>query len=201
MSRAEFHQLFRALAQHDRATAEHSARVRRYALWVAEDLGLSQERRQQLSLAALLHDVGKTFLPGALLNKPGRLTPEEYCRVQEHPAVGERMLHALLAPPEVLAAIRWHHERPDGTGYPDRLRSDQIPLLAQVLAVADSFDAMTTVRPYRKAMNWVEALDCLRGGKGSQFDPEVVERFARALQFGVEDVYLPAVAGCLGGRR
>jgi len=174
--------LFQILAEHDRQTAEHSLRVRSYALWLAEEHGLSSEQSLQLSLAALMHDIGKICLPGSLLNKPGRLTGEEHDWVRMHPVIGEHILRPLLPHPEVLAAVRGHHERTDGKGYPDGLRGEHISLLARILAVADCFDAMTSSRSYQQPLLWPEALRRLRLGAGSQFDGEVVESFALALQ-------------------
>jgi len=174
--------LLLTLRRHDRATAEHSARVRRYALWLADEFGLPGARRRQLSLAALLHDVGKICLPASLLNKPGRLSADEYQRVQLHAVTGEWILRSFLPQGEALDAVRWHHERPDGSGYPDGLVGRAIPLAARLLAVSDAFDAMTSSRPYCPTLTWPQALDALWRGAGGQFDADVVECFAGAVQ-------------------
>ena len=184
---ARLRTLFQALRQHDAPTAEHCLRVRRYALWVADALNLNRSRRRNLSLAAYMHDIGKICLPLSILAKPGKLLADEYLLVQEHPVISERILRPFLPHAEALAAIRWHHERPDGRGYPDGLRGAQIPLAARVLAVADAFDAMTSTRPYRQALPRVTALEMLRLGAGSQFDAEVVGCFIAVLQKPPED--------------
>jgi diguanylate cyclase len=167
----------RALGEHDPETVGHCWRVRRHALRLAVALGLGRGACRQLAVAAVLHDVGKVEVPRAVLQKPGRLTAEESLRVQRHPAVGERLLAADVRDPVVLAAIRHHHERHDGTGYPDRLRGEAVPLLARVLALADCYDAMRSDRPYRPGLSRPAALAAVRQGAGTQFDPRVAAAF------------------------
>jgi HD-GYP domain-containing protein (c-di-GMP phosphodiesterase class II) len=169
--------LLRDLAAHDPSLAGHSQRVRRYAYLLAAALGLNRQETRRLAWAAQLHEVGKVVVPRSILMKPGPLTPAEHRRVREHPAAGERLAAACVGEPEVLAAIRSHHERFDGHGYPDGLAGRQIPHLARVLAVADGFDAMTSPRPYRAALSRPEALDELRRAAGTQYDGPVVEAF------------------------
>ena len=169
--------LVRTVEQRDRYTAGHSRRVRRCALLLADTLCLGRRERRQLLLAAKLHDIGKLGVPDAVLNKPGPLTAEELKVIREHPVAGEHILRPVVRSRAVLDAIRGHHERLDGKGYPDGLRGARIPLLARLLSVADCFDALTSCRAYRKALSVAEALDILRGGAGSQFEPE----FVRAL--------------------
>lgn len=171
--------LFGRLIQHDRRTAEHCQRVCGYAQWLAAEMGLAREMRQQVGAAALLHDIGKLYMSPDVLNKPGPLTPAEFRQMQQHPLLGERLLRPLLPCGDVLAAVRWHHERLDGQGYPHRLAGPQIPLLARILAVADTFDAMTSTRSYRQALSWRQAHAILRRQTGSQFDPAVVACLAR----------------------
>jgi len=130
-----------------------------------------------LNLAAKLHDIGKVGLPESILNKPGRLTAEEFTLVRKHPVIGERVLAPIIGSRTVLAAIRGHHERYDGLGYPDNLRGGNIPLLARIVSVADSFDAMTSTRAYREARSRDEAVDILLKGAGTQFDPDLVPPF------------------------
>jgi len=178
----EIRRLFRLLALHHPETAAHSIRVRRYALWLADEYGLAAPRRRQLGLAARLHDVGKLCVPRAVLDKPARLNPAEFRRVQDHPVAGELLLRGLTSSTAILAAVRWHHERPDGRGYPDGIGGRRLPLLPRLLAVADVFDAMTSPRPYSPPLHWAEALDRLRAGAGAQFDGEVVEAFAAVLR-------------------
>jgi HD-GYP domain-containing protein (c-di-GMP phosphodiesterase class II) len=163
----------RALQAHDPETVGHCWRVRRHALRLAVVLGLGRGACQELALAAVLHDVGKMEVPRSVLQKPGRLTAEESLRVQRHPAAGERLLAADVRDPVVLAAIRHHHERHDGVGYPDRLRGERIPLLARVLALADCYDAMRSDRPYRPGLSRAAALAAVRQGAGTQFDPHL----------------------------
>jgi response regulator RpfG family c-di-GMP phosphodiesterase len=170
--------LVRTLEERDPCTAGHSRRVRRHALGLAGALGLGGRERKRLLLAAKLHDIGKIGIPEAILNKPGALTGDEQRVVREHPVIGERILRPVVRSRAVLAAVRGHHERLDGTGYPDGLKGAQIPLLARVLAVADCFDALTSARAYRPALPVREALDVLRAGAGKQFDPEFVRALA-----------------------
>ena len=193
--RAEVRRLLRALADHDRDTALHSLRVWRFAMWTAAEFGLGRRERAQLSVAARLHDIGKVCIPRAVLTKPDRLSPEEYRRVQTHAALGASVLGGLTDCPVVHGVVRWHHERPDGKGYPDGLRAGQVPLLARVVAVADAFDAMTAARPYGRPLPWLVALDVLRGEAGRQFDPTVVDRFTAALR---RSVARPAACGKRG---
>src|SRR5207249_8296744 len=159
----------------------HSLRVRSYVLRLADALGLDRRLRRQLGLAAKLHDIGKVGLPENVLNKTGALTPQELLVVREHPVIGERILAPIIRSRRVLAAIRGHHERFDGQGYPDGLRGEAIPLLARILTVADCFDAMTSVRAYRDALSWNDAKEVLRQGAGTQFDPAFVKPFLAAL--------------------
>lgn len=169
--------LARTVEERDSYTAGHALRVRDYAIELARAIGLNRQQRQRLSLAAQLHDIGKLAVPDAILNKPDRLTHEEFAVVKEHPATGERILAPVIRQPEVLAAIRGHHERLDGSGYPDGLKGDEIPLLARLIAIPDCFDAVTTSRAYRSAMGLGPALDLLREGAGTHFDPDLVRVF------------------------
>jgi response regulator RpfG family c-di-GMP phosphodiesterase len=169
--------LVRTLEERDPYTAGHSARVRRCAARLARAVGLGPRERRQLLLAAKLHDIGKLGVPDAVLNKRGPLDDDERRLVEAHPAIGERILRPVMRSRPVLAAIRSHHERLDGRGYPDGLRGPQIPLLARLLSVADCFDALTSTRAYRDALSVPEALAVLRDGAGTQFEPA----FVRAL--------------------
>jgi putative two-component system response regulator len=169
--------LVRVMEERDPTTAGHSARVRRYSLMLADELGLELRLRRRLSLAAKLHDIGKAGVPEAILNKPAKLTLAEETVVRQHPVIGERILSPVLHNREVLAAIRHHHERIDGRGYPDGLSGDRIPLLARLIAIADCYDALTSARAYRAALSRAEALDILRAGAGSHLDAELVRVF------------------------
>lgn len=176
-----------AVEAKDPYTRGHASRVRQICLALAQAGGLSAEEQTQLEFAADLHDVGKIGVKGEILNKKSRLTPEEYEHIKKHPVIAEVILKdvGLLAP--VRPLIRAHHERWDGAGYPDGLAGEQIPFLARIMAVADSFDAMRTQRPYRPPLSLEETLEELRQGSGSQFDPQVVELFERVCRQGILD--------------
>ncbi|MBI3410183.1 MAG: response regulator [Planctomycetes bacterium] len=169
--------LVRTLEARDPYTSGHSLRVRRLVLKLARRLRLDGRLRTELGLAATLHDIGKVGLPEALLNKAGPLSAEEQAVVQQHPIIGERILGPILRNRAILAAIRGHHERFDGLGYPDHLRGEAIPLPARIIALADCFDALTSSRAYRHARPRAEALQILREGAGTQFDPQLLPAF------------------------
>jgi len=165
------------MEERDPCTAGHSLRVRCYALRLADAVGLPKRQRKYLSLAAKLHDIGKVGVPEAVLNKPGALTEDEFRLIREHPVIGERILSPILRNPEVLAGIRGHHERLDGTGYPDGLAGERVPLLARLIAIPDCFDALTTSRAYRAALPAPKALEIIRASAGVHLDSEFVEAF------------------------
>lgn len=170
--------LAHALEAKDPYTKGHSARVAAYAGRIAAVLGLPDPDVQLIELGAELHDIGKIGVREAVLHKPARLTAEEYQHIMQHTVIGARILEPLLKhAPQVLAVVRSHHERPDGSGLPDGLKSDEIPLHARVVSVADGFDAMTTGRPYRPPRNVAEALSEIRQGAGTQWDGDAVEAF------------------------
>jgi HD-GYP domain-containing protein (c-di-GMP phosphodiesterase class II) len=173
--------LVRRLECHDPFAADHARRVAQYSGLLARALGLDFRKRRQLRLAARLHDIGKVAIPRAILLKPGPLSAEEYRHVQMHALLGECLLAAFIRSPAVLTAVRNHHERHDGLGYPDGLEGGKVPLPARLIAVADCYDALTSTRPYRPALSPAEALDQLRAGAGTQFDPLIVEAFVAAL--------------------
>jgi putative two-component system response regulator len=169
--------LVRTMEERDSYTAGHSRRVRAYALRLGRVLGLDDRQMRELSLAAKLHDIGKVGVPEAILNKPGPLTLAESLIVREHPIIGERILRSIIRNRAVLAAIRGHHERIDGTGYPDGLKGTKIPLLARVITVADCFDALTSARAYRAPLSPAQALELLLACAGTHFQPEFVRAF------------------------
>ncbi len=152
-------------------------------------MGLSEERMATLELAAYIHDFGKIGMPDAIFAKPGRLDPDEWQEVLQHPQMGADFLADIEELSEVASIIRHHHERVDGAGYPDGLRGDAIPLLSRILAVADTFEAMTSDRPYRAAASWAEALRELDCHAGAQFDAGVVAAATRVIlrKLGLED--------------
>lgn len=173
--------LVRTMEERDPYTAGHSLRVRRFSLALADALDLDRKRRRLLSLAAKLHDIGKIGVPEAILNKQGSLTDDEMRVVRMHPEIGERVLKPIVRQSEILSAIRGHHERLDGRGYPDGLRGSAIPLLARIISVADCFDALTTSRAYRNALTVAEAVEVLRSGRGTQFEPAFLDAFLGVL--------------------
>lgn len=172
--------LINSVEARDIYTKGHSLRVSQMAARTGEQMGLSPESLRTLHQAALLHDVGKIGIPDAILNKPGRLTDEEFAIIKAHPGKGEAMISAIPSLRGTLAGIRSHHERQDGSGYPDRLQGATIPLQARIIAVADVFDAMTSSRAYRPAYPPERALQELREGAGVRYDPQVTEAFLEA---------------------
>jgi len=168
----------------DAYTRGHSGRVSGYAAAIAVALGLSEADIARIRQAGLLHDVGKIGVPDAILLKPGALSDEEFAVIKEHPEIGERILRGLPFLAEILPAVRHHHERWDGRGYPDGLAGAAIPPDAAILAVADSLDAMTSSRTYRVALSVSEAIRRVREGAGAQYDPRVVVAFDHALADG-----------------
>jgi response regulator RpfG family c-di-GMP phosphodiesterase len=173
--------LVRTIEERDPYTAGHSMRVRRFSLLLAAEIGLERGLRKRLSLAAKLHDIGKVAIPETILNKPGPLTDEEMEVIRQHPGTGYRILTPIIRSRVVLEAIRSHHERLDGKGYPDGLAGDRIPLLARIITIPDCFDALTTSRAYRRALPVNQAVEILRAGVGSQFERELVEAFVRVV--------------------
>ena len=169
-------QVTAALERQDRYTIGHSRRVARNAALVAAGMGLSDEEVATVRAAATLHDIGKLDVPRGILNKPGKLTADEY-EVVKHHAVDGAALVATLGDAELTTIVRHHHERVDGTGYPDGLAGGQIPIGARILAVADTFDAIVSPRPYRPAATHQRAIDVLHEESGTHFDPDVVKAF------------------------
>ena len=179
--------LVAALDARDEYTAGHSAAVARYSQDIAARLGLSDEDQQLAHLCGLVHDIGKVALPAGLLEKPGPLTLEERRQMEEHPAVGERILAKVENYTEIARIVRHHHERVDGNGYPDALVGDDIPSISRILAVADAYDAMTSDRPYREAMPSRVARLRIAQAVGSQFDTTVVAAFEAILASSTDD--------------
>lgn len=166
--------LVTTLDARDRYTAGHSEAVATYARAIAERLELAEEEQKLAFLCGLVHDVGKVGLPAGLLEKPGPLTLEERRQMEQHSAIGERILANVEDYSEIAKIVRHHHERIDGQGYPDGLRGDEIPILSRIIAVADAFDAMTSDRPYRDSMPQRTARLRLAQAAGSHFDATVV---------------------------
>ncbi|MCW2986781.1 MAG: hypothetical protein JWR63_4351 [Conexibacter sp.] len=175
----------RAIDARDPYTARHSEKVAGYAVRLARGLGLPAADCQRIHLAGMLHDVGKVALERSILHKPGKLTDEEWQQVREHPAQSAHIIGAVSRFAEYVPGARHHHERYDGRGYPDGLAGKAIPLDARILAVADSYDAMTSDRSYRPALSHDEAIRRLTADAGTQFDPVCVRAFA-ALDLGAD---------------
>jgi putative two-component system response regulator len=167
-----------AVEAKDPYTEGHLHRLEEYASRISSALALPAHAKQVNEYGALLHDIGKIGIPEAILNKPGKLTPEEFAIIKQHPEIGERICRPLRLGAEISPIVRGHHERWDGGGYPDGLAGEAIPLGARIVAVADAFDAMTTDRPYRKALALEKAWKILREGAGTQWDAAVVDAFA-----------------------
>lgn len=170
-----------ALEVRDPYTRGHSDRVKRYCRVIARQMGLPAKQIQELERAALVHDIGKIAVSDAIMNKPGRLNPHEFAQVQQHPEKSIDLVRLIPNPQDTLLAIRHHHERVDGKGYPDGLAGDNIPLVARILAVADAYDALTSARPYRPAFTHEVALGILKENAGTQWDAEVVKAAIQAL--------------------
>jgi putative nucleotidyltransferase with HDIG domain len=173
--------LVQTLEESDRYTAGHSRAVATYSRDIAEQLGMPPDDQELTYLCGLVHDIGKIGLSPALLNKEGRLTLEERREMERHSEIGERILEKVAAYQGVANAVRHHHERIDGEGYPDRLRGEDIPRISRIIAVADAYNAMTSDRPYRKAMPFEVARDRLLQAMGSQFEPDMVVAFLAVL--------------------
>lgn len=173
-----------AIDAKDPYTYGHSRRVARFAVAICGELGMKKERVREVELASFLHDIGKIGTPESILRKPGSLRPEEYEKIKEHPGKGAEILSTIAELGEIVAWIRHHHEWYDGTGYPDRLASEEIPLEARVITVADTFDAMTTDRPYRKGMPPETVMKIMEQFSGVQFDPDLLRAFYRCLEKG-----------------
>jgi putative two-component system response regulator len=172
-----------ALEAKDKYTSGHSQRVAETSVAIAKELGMPQDSIDKIRLAGLVHDIGKIGVRESVLNKPCRLTDEEFNHIKSHCEIGEHILTPIVEDEEILKAVRHHHERYDGRGYPDGLSGKQIPLGARILAVADTYDAMTSERPYREAMSAEATYTEIERGKGTQFDPEVVDAFLRTTKF------------------
>ncbi|MEW6188804.1 MAG: HD domain-containing phosphohydrolase, partial [Actinomycetota bacterium] len=166
----------------DHYTFGHSQAVTKYAVAIAKKLSLPESEIESIRIASMLHDIGKIGLDGTILNKPGKLTPEERALVNLHPLMGVNILKSLEFLKSTIPLILYHHEHFDGMGYPEGIAGKAIPLGARIIAVADAFNAMISERPYRRALSIEEAIEELRNYSGTQFDPTVVEAFLKILR-------------------
>ncbi|HXP39119.1 MAG TPA: HD domain-containing phosphohydrolase [Candidatus Acidoferrales bacterium] len=189
--------LARSIEGKDPYTHGHCERLADYSARLGEQLGLAGDQITALRRAGIVHDVGKIAVPDAILLKPGRLTPDEWTIIREHSAVGERICAPLKSFRFVLPIIRHHHEKLDGSGYPDGLRGDAIPIAARVLQIVDVYDALTTDRPYKKAFSITDALQTMKEEVSQGWwDPHIFDQFERLVRTGAADfLSRGAVAG------
>jgi HD-GYP domain-containing protein (c-di-GMP phosphodiesterase class II) len=173
-----------AIDEKDPYTRGHSDRVAKYSVMVGQQLGLSAEELDRLRISALLHDVGKIGVDDRVLKKPGALTAEEYQIMKQHPSKGANIMRPVAQLKEMLPGIELHHEHVDGKGYPYGLKGDEIPLMARIISVSDTLDAITTNRPYQSAREIDTALEVIRKAAGSKFDPNVVGALEAVVQSG-----------------
>ncbi len=184
--RGQFFQVCEALAdamtKRDRYTGGHTKRVGIFSEMIAEELDFSFSEMSDLRLSALLHDIGKIGIADSVLKKNGHLTPQEFEMMKSHPQVGYEILGHIEGLKNVVDGVRYHHERFDGKGYPDGLKGDEIPVVAQIISVADTFDAMISTRPYRKGLSPMIAYEEILDNAGTQFSHKVVEAFEKAFK-------------------
>jgi HD-GYP domain-containing protein (c-di-GMP phosphodiesterase class II) len=181
-----------ALQERDRYTGEHSESVVDLTARVGESLALDEDEISRIRTAALLHDIGKVGVPDEILHKPGPLDEREWEIMRQHPVIGERILRAIPGMGAVARIVRHEHERWDGDGYPDRLAGAQIPIGSRIILACDAYHAMTSDRPYRRAMTHAAAMTELSGNAGAQFDPDVAQALVGYL-FGRRQAGLAAV--------
>lgn len=169
--------LAETIEKRDPYTGNHTKRVMEYSLAIGKTLGLPEEDMSRLQLGAVLHDIGKIGISDSVLLKESALTDEEFEQIKKHPVYGEEIIRNISQLKSAIPGVKSHHEKFNGRGYPDALKGEEIDITARIIAVADSFDAMTSTRPYRKGLSMDSAFDELRKYSGSQFDPDVVEAF------------------------
>ena len=177
--------LAEAIEKRDPYTGEHTKRVMEYSLTIGKTMGLSQKEMMNLRLSAILHDIGKIGIRDNLLLKNERLTVDEYNAIMMHAVYGAEMLAHIRQLKDIIPGVKWHHEKYDGSGYPDGLEGEDIPVIARIISVADTFDAMTTDRPYRKGLSVKAAMEELKRYAGAQFDPDAVDAFTKVYNEGM----------------
>lgn len=180
-----------AIDAKDPYTRGHSERVSSYSMAIARHLGLGQEEVFRVRIAAILHDVGKLGVRDSILNKPGGLSEDEYRIMRRHPDIGAQIMAPIRMLKDIIPGIRNHHETWDGSGYPDGLKGDEIPLVARIIGASDTFDAMTTNRPYQQAMPLEYVIGKMRAMSGTRFDPDVIDALLAAIETG--DVTPPSI--------
>jgi len=179
-----------AIDAKDQYTHGHSERVSSFSMAISRHLGLTQEEVFRVHIAAILHDVGKLGIRESILNKPGGLSDEEFDIMRQHPSIGAQIMSPIRMLKDIIPGIRNHHETWNGKGYPDQLKGEEIPMVARIIGIADTFDAMTTTRPYQQAMTLDYVLDKMRSMSGTRFDPVVIDAFIAAVEAG--DITPPA---------
>ncbi len=172
----------------DTYTRNHSDRVSYYSVLIGKQLGMNEDDLEILKQGALFHDIGKIGIPDAILQKPGKLTDEEYDDIKNHPSIGAKILGPAKIFEPLIPMVLHHHERYDGRGYPGSLKGEEIPYMARIVCVADSFDAMTSDRAYRPRFTVVKAIEEMENCKGVQFDPDMVDAFMIALKNNKEQI-------------
>lgn len=186
--RETFYETVFALAdtieKRDPYTGGHTKRVMEYSVAIGEEMGLNRDEIEKLKLAAILHDIGKIGIRDSVLLKEDKLTDEEFAIIKRHTIYGDEILGHLKRLEKISPGVKYHHEKYNGTGYPEGLKGEEIPIIARIIAVADTFDAMTTDRPYRKGLTFEAALEELNKKAGTQFDPIVVDSFIRVFERG-----------------
>ena len=168
----------------DKYTNGHSKRVAEYTALLARELGYDNETVEKYYNIALLHDIGKIGIPSEVLNKQGKLTVDEYHKIQSHTTLGSNVLKDISIMPELSVGAESHHERPDGKGYPQGLTGEEIPRVAKIIGVADTFDAMYSKRPYRARMNFEKVVAVISNARGTQLAEDVVDAFLRVVERG-----------------
>lgn len=191
-SRKQYYQIIKTLSAameaKDEYTEGHSKRVELYAEKIAQKMQLPSSKIESIKVAALLHDIGKIGVENLILRKPESLCEDEWEKVKEHPNIGIKILEDVEFPDNIKEVIQSHHERYDGTGYPNGLKGDEIPIEAYIIAIADAYDALTSNRPYRKAYSKEQAIDIIDKNKGSQFHPKVADIFISILKENRDDL-------------
>lgn len=179
---ATIHALADTIEKRDPYTAGHTKRVMNYSLAIGRMIGLSKKEMENLKLSAILHDIGKIGIRDNVLLKNDKLTSDEFEKIMMHTIYGAEILNHIRQLKGVVPGVKYHHEKYDGSGYPDGLKGNDIPIIARIIAVADTFDAMTTDRPYRKGLSFDTAFEELKKHAGTQFDPDIVNAFFKAYE-------------------
>jgi len=180
-TRKTFEKISRILDERDHYTAVHSREVAELAVKIGQEMGLSQGEIEKIDIAARVHDIGKIAVPDAILLKPAPLTEEEWEVMKRHPLISTELIEGLEIYTPVADAVRHEHERWDGSGYPDGLKGEEIPLLARIIAAADIYNALTTSRPYREALTREQVVETIRNMRGKDLDPIVTDALLRVI--------------------